>query len=377
MKLLFISHETTRTGAPLVLLYFLRWLRLNKQEVKVSVLSLKGGDLTQEFIASCDNFYNYEALMKPDKLTYTQRILVKLKLKKITNKHKELFNTLRNENFDVVYTNTIKTIPFGNRIKTLLPKIKYIAHIHELNVIINHLLPNIREYVCEIDSIIVPSELVKQNLISSWNISHGKINCVYECAQLNLSSIEKLSQESTFHIGGSGTVHWRKGYDVFIQVARYLNGHYPDKKITFTWVGKLYELERLIIEEDLRKLKLNTIVNFIGEVDDPVTIYNKFDVFLMTSREDPFPLVSIEVGMLGKPIISFENATGTNEIIEKGGGFIVPYLDVEAMAEKVIYYIDNPENQLEHGQINRKEFSRFTPEEICPQLFEIIENHAL
>ena len=50
MRILFISHETTRTGAPLVLLYFLRWLHLHKPDVEVSVLSLKEGDLNQDFV---------------------------------------------------------------------------------------------------------------------------------------------------------------------------------------------------------------------------------------------------------------------------------------------------------------------------------------
>jgi glycosyltransferase involved in cell wall biosynthesis len=94
----------------------------------------------------------------------------------------------------------------------------------------------------------------------------------------------------------------------------------------------------------------------------------------MTSREDPFPLVCIEVGMLGKPIVCFEKATGTAEIIEKGGGFIVPYLSVEGMAEKIIHYYNNPIEKEQHGEFNKTAFAQFTPEIGCPQLFSIIEN---
>ena len=374
MKLLFISHETTRTGAPLVLLYFLRWLHLHKPGVEVSVLTLKEGGLNQDFVDGCTNFYNYEVLIKPDKLTLLQRLLVKLRLKKVQNKVDLLFQKLRDEKFDVVYSNTIKSISFGAKIKSYSPKIKHIAHIHELNVIISQLLPNISDYINEIDHIIVPSDLVKQNLIAYWDVPEKQISRVYECAEINVSSIETKKEDAMFHIGGSGTVHWRKGCDMFIQVARYIKTNYPDKKVCFTWVGKLFKYEQFMIEEDLRKLNLNEVVTFVGEVDNPATIYNTFDVFLMTSREDPFPLVCIEVGMLGKPIISFEKATGTNEIITKGGGFIVPYLDIEAMAKKVIYYIENPEKLLEHGKINAVEFSKFTPGDVCPQLFSIIKN---
>ena len=372
MRILFISHETTRTGAPLVLLYFLRWLHLHKPDVEVSVLSLKEGDLNQDFVDLCTNFYNYEILIKPAKLTILQRFFVKLKFKKIKNKESILFQKIEDKKFDIVYSNTIKSIAIGTKIKSNSPEIKHIAHIHELNVIIRHLLPNFQDYLYAINHIIVPSDLTKQNLITYWNVPQKQISHVYAFSEIKLSPTKLTNKESIFHIGGSGTVHWRKGYDVFIQVARYINTKYPEKRVLFTWVGKLYELEKLIIEEDLRKLNLSDVVKFIGEVDDSTILYNDFDVFLMTSREDPFPLVCIEVGMLGKPIISFEQATGTNAIIAKGGGFIVPYQDIEAMAEKVIYYIENPKERLEHGNINAVEFSNFTPDNVCPQLFLII-----
>jgi glycosyltransferase involved in cell wall biosynthesis len=95
----------------------------------------------------------------------------------------------------------------------------------------------------------------------------------------------------------------------------------------------------------------------------------------MTSREDPFPLVCIECGMLGKPIICFDSATGTEEIIkENGGGFVVKYLDVEEVIEKLKFYHDFPEKLEEHGNINRNTFSKFTPEYKCPEIYHSLAN---
>lgn len=116
-------------------------------------------------------------------------------------------------------------------------------------------------------------------------------------------------------------------------------------------------------------------VSFIGEVENPAVHYSDFDVFVMTSREDPFPLVCIEVGMMGKPIVSFKKAVGTNEVLEKAGGFIVPYLDIEAMADKVMQYYKNPDLKKEHGAMNKTAFNQFTPELICPSLFSVIQKH--
>ena len=131
-------------------------------------------------------------------------------------------------------------------------------------------------------------------------------------------------------------------------------------------------MEQIILEADIQKLGLQDKVFFTDEVEHPFSYYNTFDVFVLPSREDPFPLVCIEMGMLGKPIISFEQATGTNEIIEQGGGFVVPYLNIEAMADCVMAYYNNRSLIETHGAFNKVAFSKFTPEQICPQIFNVI-----
>lgn len=113
-------------------------------------------------------------------------------------------------------------------------------------------------------------------------------------------------------------------------------------------------------------------IRFTGLVTDPENLFSELDVFLLTSREDPFPLAAIEAGMLGKPILSFKNATGINEITKNKGGFSVPYLSIEAMATKVIEYYKNTDLKQKHGNYNAAAFRDFIPEKVCPDLYKII-----
>ena len=92
----------------------------------------------------------------------------------------------------------------------------------------------------------------------------------------------------------------------------------------------------------------------------------------MISREDPFPLVCIEVGMLGKPIITFDQATGTSEIIKDKGGTIVPYLDIPELTNAIVSYIEDEKKLKAHGSFNKDAFQQFSPENICPQIWEVI-----
>lgn len=129
-----------------------------------------------------------------------------------------------------------------------------------------------------------------------------------------------------------------------------------------------------IIKADIKKMGLEDIVEFVGEQANPVTFYNNFDVLLLTSREDPFPLVCIEVAHLEKPIICFNKASGTTEIIKKGGGFVVPYLDVSAMAEKIMWYYSNPDKVITDGEKAKELFSGFTAHKMIPLLYEQIKS---
>ena len=49
-KVLFISHDATRTGAPTVFLHFLKWVKANT-DISFRILLGNGGDLESEFKA--------------------------------------------------------------------------------------------------------------------------------------------------------------------------------------------------------------------------------------------------------------------------------------------------------------------------------------
>jgi glycosyltransferase involved in cell wall biosynthesis len=375
-KILFISHDTSRTGAPMVLLHFLKWLQTNNPMIQTDLLALDGGSLDFEFRNIVTNYYDCRQIIQPQ-ISLFKRIFVKLKLFRDISRRRELFiSQLANNQYDVIYANTIVSLPFASDLANQSINSKLVVHVHEMNAVIRLLLPQFEEYIKDVSKFITPAQTVKDNLINNWHVGADRIEVVYECATISKKEIENKN-DNLFTIGASGTVHWRKGYDVFIQLARYLCKLKPKNNFKFIWVGKISNVERIIIEEDLLKLGLEEKVFFVGELEEPNERYVDFDVFLMTSREDPFPLVCLELGLLGKPIISFDKATGINEVLEDAGGFIVPYLDIEAMSEKVLEYHENSVLLKEHGYLNRELFAKFTPKEICPQYFRVIQKYLM
>lgn len=372
-KILFISHDATRTGAPLIVLELLKWLNKNVgNSIQIDVLLVHGGTLEEDFKKESSNVYSYSELNNP--LIFREIFLSKLYSKlKIKRKSKEIlfFETIANTNYDLIYTNSVVSLPYAVQIKKRCSKTKLLLHVHELNTIIQQAVPNFKSYISYIDKYIAVSNLVKENLITKYEVNQDLIALVYEFGVMEREFLKKNSE--VFTVGASGIAHWRKGNDIFLQVAQYITKNYSNAEIKFVWVGN-FSNDKHIIEADIEKMKLEQVVRFLGEQSNPVAHYRNFDVFLLTSREDPFPLVCIEVANLKKPIICFEKASGTTEIIEKGGGFIVPYLDIAAMAEKIMFYYENPKERIEDGNKAKQLFSEFTIEKIAPLLYDNINS---
>lgn len=358
----------------MVLLHFLKWLKVHKPKYQLDILFVIGGDMEAEFKSLAHNVF-YITKKKKGK-TINKRIAHRVKrYLGLLEKPISVYQELANQDYDVLYANTAVSVPYASKIKELVPATTLIAHIHELHIVLKTLVPDFENYKLNVTHFIAVSQQVKNNLEKTYKVQSNKLSVVYECAELSYDDLKEKEVQKPFVVGASGYSYWRKGNDVFLQVARYVTKHYPDLDIEYRWVGNEYK-DKPIIDADIEKMKLQKHVFFIGQKDNPAKAYNDFDVFLMTSREDPFPLVCIEVAHLKKPIICFEKASGTAEVIKQGGGKVLPYLDIEAMAEAIVFYYNNQAELKVDGEKVKTLFSEFNPSVICPQLFEIIYNRV-
>ena len=158
----------------------------------------------------------------------------------------------------------------------------------------------------------------------------------------------------TIVVGGSGVIGWRKGTDLFVQLAKHVLA-LTATPVMFVWLGgprASGEYPRLRYEAEV--LGIDKHLVFPGQVDTPARYFAQFDIFALTSREDPFPLVMLEAGSLGKPIVCFDNAGGTPEVVEDDAGIVVPYLDIEAMAKAVVRLAEDPELRARFGENARR-----------------------
>ena len=143
--------------------------------------------------------------------------------------------------------------------------------------------------------------------------------------------------DDAFIVGGVGTTDWRKGPDLFVQLAAAVaRSGSSGGRVHFVWIGGSAQgLEAEQLRHDARRAGVGDRVHLVGLQRDVEAFYAAFDVLALVSREDSFPLSCLEAAANGCPTICFEGAGGTPEFTGDDAGIVVPYLDLHAMATAV------------------------------------------
>lgn len=143
---------------------------------------------------------------------------------------------------------------------------------------------------------------------------------------------------------GAGFVQLRKGVELFIECATCMLRKAPDLPFRFVWVGKGYDPENdvlysVYLADQVRRAGLEKHVHFMDEVANLDAVYAAADILLLSSRLDPLPNVAIDALVVGLPVVCFNKTTGIADILSEhglGDVCVAAYLDTEDMACKVL-----------------------------------------
>jgi len=343
-KILFINHDASRSGAPIFLLNFLKWFQANSK-IPFRVLSKNSGDMDRDFQALAPLSFFNRVLPRNSRL---RSLLSAQWLQMVLNRFhfKQLLKDVTTDDIGLIYSNTITN---GDVLKFLSAvNCPVVTHVHELEYWIHRSGPSNMELVKSYTKrFIVVSEAVKEHLVTNHDVPVEHIEVIHGFIPVSslTGRLDPLSNPrnelniaaDAFIVGSSGMETWRKGKDLFIQLAIAVLAKGSDMPIHFVWVGgRCNATETYQIRHDLHHAGITDQVHFVDHVTNPMDYYGQFDVFAMVSREDPFPLVNLEAAALGKPIVCFDSGGGSPEFVEDDAGFVVPYLDINAMADKLI-----------------------------------------
>ena len=132
-----------------------------------------------------------------------------------------------------------------------------------------------------------------------------------------------------------------KGIYEYIQAAKIVKQLYPDTK--FVVLGSIDESNLGALSQDeLSMLIADDIIDYPGQVDNVVDWIANSDVFVLPSYREGVPRSTQEAMAIGRAVITTD-VPGCRETVVNGvNGFLVEKWNPEALAERMIYFIENP-----------------------------------
>ncbi len=134
-------------------------------------------------------------------------------------------------------------------------------------------------------------------------------------------------------------------------------------------LGEGPEKERA--RQQAQELGIADKVKFLGKTSEVVRVLCISDLFLLPSEKESFGLAALEAMAAGVPVIS-SNTGGVPEVNFDGiTGFTAEVGDVERMAERALYILENEARFAEFSGNARKQAEKFSLERIGPLYFNL------
>ncbi|MDT3669328.1 MAG: glycosyltransferase family 4 protein [Aromatoleum sp.] len=356
-RVLFLSHSASRNGATILLLRFLRWLR-PRVDWEIEVLVCGRGPLLGEFrsVAPTRVVRSFPAFVSALPQQYRARTSRSV----VAAYCAALLGTRR---FDLIYANTSAVWPLVSALRNRAP---VLWHIHELRYALRLTLGDQHDRALQSlpERLIAVSRSVKESLVRDFRVPITKIDVVHgfvPSMEMAPAEWQRRRQrvrlalgwpDDAFVVGGCGSLGWRKGSDLFLQIARRMIDTERHANIRFLWVGGDEAAgETLEFDHDLDRLDLEGRCRRVPTAADVVDYYCAMDLFALTSREDPFPLVMLEAGALGVPTVCFAESGGGPEFVADGAGATVPYADVHRFAAELEALRDDAERRKRMAEV--------------------------
>jgi len=371
-RVLFVSHEATRTGAPKIILNILKHFAGNC-DIQCETILQAGGDLINEF----EEFSSVDCLSLP-KESSTE---LKKRIGRIISREK----------------NNAPVLAICNSMES-----RYIAkELAELDIPVMMLVHELPSSYSEEDyqgvyetaqKIIFPVNAVQEAAndktpipqSKSIVLSQGLLDPTFGTGitrEVAYSQIRKELHlpENSFIVLGCGSLDLRKGIDHYANIARrVVQTNHSNIPVHFVWVGEGARWTHSpyhYVQLDLDKTPARDHVHFIGERNNVEPYFVGADAFMMSSRVDPFPCVIHEAMAASLPVITFADSGGASEAIDNGAGFIVPYANYEQAANVISLLANQPEIAAGIRQKSKERvFDRYRFEDYGDKLIDLAES---
>lgn len=143
-----------------------------------------------------------------------------------------------------------------------------------------------------------------------------------------------------------------KGIREYIAAARKVKSEFADAR--FLLVGPADPSPDGISLEEVEAWHREGIIEYLGATKDVRPYIEQCHVYCLPSYHEGMPRTVLEAMAMGRPILT-TNVSGCKETVEQGiNGWLVPHADVNALADRMNWFVSNQEKLQVMGAASRK-----------------------
>lgn len=178
---------------------------------------------------------------------------------------------------------------------------------------------------------------------------------------VNKNEDNQLSKLNSKKIISVGRLVEQKGFDLLIDSCVKVFEKFPEWHLDIYGEGPL----KKELEEKIKKNNLCSNIFLKGTTSNIEEKYLESSLYVMSSRYEGFGMVLVEAMTKGLPCISFDCPNGPSDIIEDNvTGFLVEKENIDKLAEKIIFLIENEDIRKQFGKNGVKISEKFDKKNI-------------
>ena len=183
-------------------------------------------------------------------------------------------------------------------------------------------------------------------------LGNGHVQSDHDRLRSRIRKELSLPQDALIVLG-CGQIHPRKGVDLFVQTGAKVLSQPGTESVHFVWIGDGSADDTRWVAHDIAILPCKDRMHLVPSKSDIHPYFEASDLYVLSSREDPYPIVCVQAMAAGLPVIAFDGVGGAPEALVDGTGVVVPFPDTAAMADAIVNLVRDNSGRKSMGDAAR------------------------
>ena len=214
-----------------------------------------------------------------------------------------------------------------------------------------------------VDHVVAVSEAAERSFLARWGWSSDRVGTIWNGIDVERmaptsepsATRRRLAVEPSapFVLNVARTIP-AKAQEILVQAMARVHETCPDARCLIAGTAEHGSETAKLVADTIHGLSAGSYVQMLGDRSDIPDLLAASDVFVLSSRQEGFPITILEAMAAGKPVVATDVGGCAEAVVHGETGLIVPPEDPDALANAILQLLQNPEQARRMGEAGRK-----------------------